>query len=206
MKKQKKTKKPIEREKGSSRASLTTGGAASHCHVTSPAIKNWIREGKLKAFRTPGGHSRIEIKEFQRFLREHGMPPYPAPSPEPRILIVDDEPEIVSILADFLTSDPRGFKIETATDGYVALVKVGDFKPTVLILDVVIPQIDGVEVCRRLKADPGTHTIKILGITGYPDMIPALLEAGADACLTKPLDLPLVRQELEGLLDLFHED
>lgn len=148
---------------------------------------------------------RIETGEFQRFLQQHGMPPYPAPSPEPRILIVDDEPQIVSLLVDYLAGDPRGFKLETATDGYIALVKVGYFRPNILILDVVIPHINGVEVCRRLKAEPGTRAIKILGITGYPDMIPALIEAGADACLTKPLDLSLVRRELKRLLGISQE-
>ncbi len=113
---------------------------------------------------------------------------------------MDDEPAIVDVLVDLLASDARGFKLETATDGYEALIKVGAFKPSVLILDVVMPRLDGVEVCRRLKASPETRTIKILGMTGYPGMIPALLEAGADAGLTKPLDLRNVQQTLERLL------
>jgi CheY-like chemotaxis protein len=163
-------------------------------------LKRWIREGRLAAFRTPGGHYRIESREFQRFLKRYGIPSYLRSAPEVRILIVDDEPAIVDVLVDLLASDARGFKLETATDGYEALIKVGAFKPSVLILDVVMPRLDGVEVCRRLKASPETRTIKILGMTGYPGMIPALLEAGADAGLTKPLDLRQVQQTLERLL------
>jgi len=168
--------------------------------VSIPTVKRWIRDGQLRSFKTPGGHTRIELPEFQRFLQQYGMPPYPVPAAETRILVVDDEPEIVDLLVEVLARDPRGFKIETASDGYEALIKVGAFKPSVLILDVVMPRLDGVEVCRRLKASPETRGIKILGITGYPDTIARLLAAGADACLTKPVDLGRVRQEVERLL------
>lgn len=179
---------------------ITTGQAARHCQVSLPALKRWIRDGRLTAFKTPGGHARIEVKEFQRFLKQYAMPAYPGPQSETRILIVDDEPAIVDLFVDVLTRDPRRFKLETATDGYEALIKVGDFKPSLLILDVVMPKLDGIEVCRRLKADPETRGMKILGITGYPDMIPDLLDAGADACLSKPPALAQLRQELKRLL------
>jgi excisionase family DNA binding protein len=184
------------------RSSLTTGEAARHCQVTTPAIKRWIQDGRLAAFRTPGGHLRIETKEFQRFLHEYGMPAFATPRPELRILIADDEPGVVDMLVDYLSSDPRGFKLETATDGYLALVKVGDFKPSLLILDLAMPHVNGVQVCRRLKAAPETRAIKILGITGFANEVPALTQAGADACLAKPLNLRRLTGEIERLLEL----
>ncbi len=179
---------------------LTTGQAARQCEVSVPTLRNWIQDGKLAAFRTPGGHYRIERRAFRQFLQVHGMPPYPVSSPEIRILVVDDEPDIVDLLVGFLAQDPRGFKLETATDGYEGLIKVGTFRPSLLILDVLMPRLDGIRVCRHLKANSETRGIKILGITGFPDNIPPLMEAGADACVTKPLDFALVRQELERLL------
>jgi excisionase family DNA binding protein len=182
------------------RSSLTTGEAARHCEVSVAALQNWVRGGVLPARKTPGGHYRIDLQTFQRFLREHGMRPYPVPSSDIRILIADDEAAVVDLLVQHLSRDSRGFRLETATDGYDALIKIGAFHPSVLILDVVMPRVDGIEVCRRLKASPETRGIRILGITGYPDMIPALLEVGADACLTKPVTLQRVRDELERLL------
>lgn len=179
---------------------LTTAEAAHHAQVSIPSIRNWIRTGQLRASTTPGRHRRIAVADFQQFLREHGLPPYPVRSSELRILIADDESEVVDLLVDYLRGDARRFKLETAMDGYEALIKIGSFKPSIVILDVVMPRLDGVEVCRRLKANPETRNIKILGVTGYPDRIPALLEAGADACVTKPMDLAHVRQELERLL------
>jgi len=202
MKQPENTQKLKELKKPSSPAYLTTGQAARHCQVSIPALKGWIRSGRLTAFKTPGGHSRIELGEFQRFLLKHGMPTYPVASPTSRILIVDDEPLIVDLFVELLTRDPRGFTLETATNGYDALIKVGSFKPSVLILDVVMPELDGVEVCRRLKEDPETRRIKILGVTGYPDSVPDLIAAGADACLTKPLNLRKMEPELERLLSV----
>ena len=187
-------------QKKFSRTFLTTGQAAYHCQVSIPALKRWIRDGQLPAFKTPGGHCRIELKELQQFLHRHGMPPYPTPDSAIRILIVDDESSVVDLFVHLLADDPRGFTLDTAIDGYEALIKVGTFQPSLLILDALMPRLDGVEVCRRLKAAPDTCAMRILGITGHPDMVCALMEAGADACLTKPLDLRLVQKELQRLL------
>ena len=183
------------------RASLTTGQAATHCHVSTPTLKSWIREGRLHAFKTPGGHARIAVSEFQRFLERHGMPTYPMPAAPAAVLVVDDEPHVVDMLVAFLTDHPRGFKIETATDGYEALIKLGSLRPALLILDVMMPKLDGIEVCRHLKSNPDTRTIRILGVTGYPEGVPQLLAAGADAVLKKPLALDDVESHLGRLLD-----
>jgi len=183
------------------RASLTTGQAASHCQVSTPTLKTWIREGRLHAFKTPGGHARIALEEFQRFLQRHRMPTYPSPPPPAGVLVVDDEPQVVEMLLEFLTHHPRGFKIETASDGYEALIKLGSLRPALLILDVMMPKLDGIEVCRHLKSNPETQGIRILGVTGYPASAPGLLAAGADAVLTKPLALEEIESHLGRLLE-----
>lgn len=182
------------------RSTLTTGQAAAHCQVSTPTLKAWIRKGRLRAFKTPGGHARIAVEEFQRFVKRHRMPEYPTPPPPAAVLIVDDEPQMLDLLVELLTDHPRGFKIETASDGYEALIKLGSLRPALLILDVMMPKLDGIEVCRHLKRNPETQTIRILGLTGYPEAVPALLAAGADACLTKPIALDAMELELERLL------
>jgi len=191
-------KKLSERGTGSI---ITTQAAADHCRVSLPTLKRWIDTGSLPAFRTPGGHRRILVDEFQRFLSAEGMPPYPEATDQ-RILIADDNPGTVAVLLEALSADPRGFALASATDGYDALVKVGAFKPTVLVLDVLMPGLNGIEVCRRLRAGPETAGIRILGITGQHTLIPDLLAAGADACLAKPWRLEVLRSELDRLLAL----
>lgn len=166
---------------------ITTREASAHCEVAISTLKRWIATGALRVVKTPGGHHRIEIEEFQRFLREQGMPPFSRqPTEEARILIVDDDRGILDLLIDALANDRRAFKVETATDGFEALVKVGFFRPAFLILDVSMPGMDGIEVCRRLKTQAETRTIQILGITGHPEQVTAMMEAGADGCLAKP--------------------
>ncbi len=180
---------------------LTTTVAAAHCQVSVPTLKRWIQSGALAAYRTPGGHYRIDSKQFHRFLESQGMPPYRAtPSAEVRLLVADDDPAIVGVLTTFLSNPPWSFTVETAADGYDALVKVGAFKPAILILDVLMPHLDGIEVCRRLRASTEVRDMKILGITGRLDAIPSLLEAGAHECLAKPFRLEEVRRALERLL------
>ena len=180
------------------REHLTTRQAAAHCRVSIPTLRRWIRAGELGAHLTPGGHRRIDLSEFQRFLLAQGRPAYPtATEPRTRVLLVDDEPLVVQMLHDLLVDGP--FAIETATDGYEALVKVGTFRPALIILDVVLAGLDGIEACRCLRRMPETRDVRILGVTGHPSMAPVLLGAGADACVTKPLDLNVVCREINRL-------
>jgi len=180
---------------------ITTGEAASHCRVSLQALRRWIRDGRLKAFQTPGGHARIEVAEFRRFLKECGMPPYPAGElPTPRVLVVEDDADILQILTSLLAGRPQRLVVETAVDGYDALIKVGTFRPAFLILDVVMPKLDGLEVCRRLKAGPETRDIRILAVTGHAGMAERVVAAGADACIAKPFDFDVLSKELELFL------
>jgi two-component system OmpR family response regulator len=180
---------------------ITAGEAASHCRVSLQALRRWIRDGRLKAFQTPGRHARIDVAEFQRFLRECGMPPYPVGGhPTPRVLVVEDDPDVLSILTSLLAGQASKLAVETAADGYDALIKVGTFKPTLLILDVAMPRLDGLEVCRRLKLRPETRDIRILAVTGHTAMAASVLAAGAEACVTKPFDFDLMSKELERFL------
>ena len=190
----------VKRPSAEGREDLTTRQAASHCRVSIPTLRRWIRAGDLGAHLTPGGHRRIDLPEFQRFLRAQGRPAYPVASgARARVLLVDHEPLVVQLLHDLLAD---GFVIETATDGYEALVKVGTFRPALIILDVVLAGLDGIEACRCLRRLPETREVRILGMTGHPSVVPVLLGAGADACVTKPLDLDQVGHEIKRLLSV----
>lgn len=199
-KKSKKSKGPQFPNSRSRRSQISVPDAARHCHVSPPTLKEWIRAGWLKAFKTPGGHHRILLEDFQAFLRTHDIPPYTAAGEEPRVLLVDDQAGVLEPLHAYLTMSPGRFKVETASDGHEALIKIGSFAPVVLVLDVVMPGLDGIAVCRRLKADPSTRDIKVLAVTGHPDKMDDIMAAGADNCLAKPLSPPDLERELDRLL------
>lgn len=170
---------------------LSTGEAAVFCHVSQVAIYKWIKEGKLKAYKTPGNHHRIQVVDFVKFLERYGMP-----VPEglltqsrKRILIVDDEPGVIGFITRILRSIDEDYEVSSAFDGYGAGEKVTSFHPDLIILDLRMPGMDGFEVCQRIKANPETKNIKILAITGYAEVenIRKIIESGAEHCLMKPI-------------------
>lgn len=180
----------------------TTGEVAGLCHVTINAVKKWIASGKIEAFRTPGGHFRINHEDFITFLEKFKLDVKEDIFPErKKILIIDDEHDIVEFIKGALESMDKDYQIETAGDGYEALIKVGDFKPELLVLDIRMPKIDGFEVCRRIKGDNGTRQIKILAVTAYGrDDIEKIIQCGADTCMPKPIKLKEFQRHVQKLL------
>jgi len=180
---------------------LTTGQVGKACQVSVVAVKAWIKQGKLKAFQTPGGHFRIEADEFRRFWTAHR---FPDAGDEPlRILVVDDDPEVVQLLLDALSSMSPAPKLEAASNGYEGLLKVGTFRPHLLVLDLRMPELDRFEVCRRIKENPVSQATKILALTAYPEESAkeTALRCGADAFLTKPFVVDELLAQLERLIE-----
>src|SRR4051794_28474951 len=105
-----------------------------------------------------------------------------------RILIADDNPQGAELLEAFLTDS--GHETRTAADGEETLRKVAQWKPDLILLDIMMPKISGFEVCKRLKADPATGDIAVLMITALdqPSDVERALEAGTDEYMTKPIN------------------
>ena len=185
---------------------LTTGEVARYCHVTVNGVKKWIAEGKLKAFQLPGGHYRVEKQDFREFLEQFNIPIEPEFFDEwkKKVLIVDDEENIVHLVRATLEQESRGFLIETAVNGYDALMKVGDFKPDLLILDIKMPMLDGYGVCKRLSENPATSHIKTIIMTGEisDEMIQSIEATGVCGYMFKPLDLDQFRSMVYKALGL----
>lgn len=179
---------------------LTTGQVANACEVSLVTVKKWIRSGKLKAFRTPGSHYRVRVEELERFRAEFGFPA--EIEGLPRILVVDDEPEMVALVSDALRGIRPPPKLEAAFDGYEGMIKVGTFRPHLLVLDLRMPGLDGFEVCRRIKGEAATRATKVLAITAYPEgsAREKAFESGADAFLTKPFALKDLKVQVRRLL------
>jgi excisionase family DNA binding protein len=167
--------------------------------VSPAAIKKWIQQGKLAAFRTPGGHFRILADEVERFRKAHG---FGADGGEPlRVLVMDDQPEVAEeIVASLRAVHPRA-RIERATNGFEGLLKVGTLRPDVLLLDLGLPGMDAFEVCRQIKRDPVIRETKVVAVTARSlDAESRAMEACADGCLATPFDAVAMRGLLARLV------
>ena len=180
--------------------SIYTTHEVSHLlHVNPRSVINWIEQSLLASYRNPGGHRRIRREDLLAFLRKHQIPTPEALVEEKfNVLIVEDEDEITSLLTTYLERQ-GGYEIHAASDGITALIEVGRSKPNLMILDIMIPGVDGVEVCRRIKADSANQTA-IIAISGQLDWERRILTAGADSFMPKPLDLEKLHGEAKRLL------
>ena len=183
--------------------SFSTFEAAEYCDTTMISIIRWVKDGKIKSYRTPGGHRRIPRQALFEFMDKYNIPiPEKVEPVRKRILIVDDDFEVRESLFLFLSGDQYNFELAVAKDGYEAGIKVMQFKPDVIILDLMMPNIDGFEVCERIKSDPLTQNIKILVLTAYddPDNIDKANKKGADKILVKPAGTEELIGEIKLLL------
>ena len=178
---------------------FTTHEVSHLLHVNPRSVINWIEQGLLSSYRTPGGHRRIRREDLLAFLRKHQIPtPGSLVDEKFSVLIVDDEIEIVDILQTFLQHQ-GGYEISSASDGITALIEVGRVKPDLLILDIMIPGVDGIEVCRRIKGNSRNKTA-IIAVSGNNEAETKILQAGADAFMAKPIDLDKLHIEATRLL------
>jgi excisionase family DNA binding protein len=170
---------------------FSTFQAAKICHVAPVTIIRWIEAGRLESYKTPGGHRRIREKDLVKFIEENGLPRYTAGGiSTPRVLVVDDEMVVRRFIQKSLEESVLECICEFSNDGIDALMKLGIFQPHVMVLDVNIPWVDGLEICRRIRANENTRQMKIIVITGFlnDDDRDEILAAGADHLLFKPFD------------------
>ncbi len=184
---------------------LTVSQASEYCKVSPKTIINWIEAGHIKAYKTVGGHRRIKKEDLTQFLMESGMPiPEEESSERKKILVVDDDRIIVETIVQALEEDEYGYELVSASDGFEAGLQVSHFKPDLVILDIMMPDINGYEVCKKIKSNPETKSTKVVVLSAYlnDEAFREMKEYGADACFSKPLPLEQLKFEVAKLLDL----
>jgi excisionase family DNA binding protein len=183
----------------------TTFKISRMCGVNPTTVQNWIKEKKLRAFQTPGGHRRVTREDLIVFLKKFGMPvPPELDKAPPLVLVVDDEADVLTMVEELFKSGNRNLEVATAQSGIEALIMIGERKPDLLILDLKMPGMNGYEVCGKLKGNPATRNIRIVAISGdlNPGVRQRIVGKGADLFFTKPLDLVDFRDRCYGLLNL----
>jgi excisionase family DNA binding protein len=174
-------------------AYITTGEAADKLGVGLNTIKRWIASGNLHGIRTPGGHWRIPDQELLGFMQSHGMLASARDEKDAaRVLIVDDDPSVCSLLAAVLEQAEFSSETKCAHDGCTGLIQIGSWRPDVLVLDIFMPGINGLDVLHRLHNDRELlGNMAIVVITSAFDqsnLMRTVREAGPVAVLPKPID------------------
>ncbi|NNB85525.1 response regulator [Corallococcus exiguus] len=175
----------------------TTHDISRLLQVDPSTVSKWIDRGILMAFRTPGGHRRVRSTDLRTFLVTHQMPvPEELGSSTVRLLVVDDERPVLDAIKRAFKPHANQVELQTTTSGVEALLLVSEQKPHGMIIDLNMPDIDGIEVCKRIRARKQMEGVRLITMTSMhtPDVVEQSKQAGAVACLAKPLDVTQVME------------
>ena len=175
---------------------FTTGEAAEICRVSQQTIIRCFDTGRLEGFRVPGSKfRRIPRASLLKFMKDNNIPLDNLDSGKKKVLIVDDDAEIVELISEVLLRDGR-FDVKTASSGYEAGIATEQFRPDVILLDYLLPDVNGNVVCQTIKKNPQFEDIKIIIVSGVirQEEIDQLLKSGAEDFVRKPFAI----EELTG--------
>jgi excisionase family DNA binding protein len=179
---------------------FTTGEAAEVCKVSQQTIIRCFDAGKIKGYRVPGSRfRRIPREHLIEFMKGHEIPLHNLEGGRRKVLIVDDDAEIVELIEDVLKRE-GDFEIRTASTGYEAGLQTQEFMPDLILLDYMLPDVNGNVVCQTIKSNPKFQDIKIIIVSGVvkQDEIDHLLKSGAEDFVRKPFDISELLVKIEA--------
>lgn len=179
---------------------LTPSEAAKLLMVSPITVRAWAQKGLLPSETTLGGHRRFLRETVEQFAKQSKAV---TPRSPLRVLIVEDDKQVAGFLVEWLIGlEMPVITVGTAVNGFEAGRKVHSFEPDIILLDLMMPELDGFEVCAQIKADPNTRNIRVIAMTGHLSLEneQRILEAGAEICIAKPLDTKLLLRLLKAEL------
>lgn len=187
------------------RTAFGTHTIAGICQVTRQTVVRWIEEGKLPSFSTGGGQRRVWATDLAEFLTAHNIPipqEVLAAMKPLRILIVDDEPQVRRLITKILRKNYPEAEVHEAEDGFDAGHKTTFLLPRLVLLDLRLPGINGVKVCRMIRQQEQLKGIKILAMSGHnvEESRQEVLHAEADDFIGKPFETQEMEKKLARLL------
>lgn len=177
---------------------LTSYQVGSLLQVNPSSVNKWVKDGRIPAFRTPGGHRRIRALDVVNFLNAHKMP-IPenlVHAAQRRLLVADDDVHTQESMRFALAPYEQLVRVVCVTNSVDALVQVGAMRPHVMVLGSSLSPVDGFEVCRRLHATAETQDVKVVLLGTEGELQHRADEAGAKDYSRRPLDVAKVLREL----------
>jgi excisionase family DNA binding protein len=183
---------------------FTTGEAAEICRISQQTIIRCFDSGRLKGFRVPGSKfRRIPRLNLVKFMRDNNIPLDNLDSGRKKVLIVDDDAEIVELISDVLMRDGH-YEIRTASSGYEAGMVTQQFRPDLILLDYMLPDVNGNIVCQTIRSNPEFENTRIIIVSGVikQDEIDQLLRCGAEDFIRKPFDISELTEKVSATLQV----
>ena len=184
-----------------------TTDIARYCGVSVVHVNRWIKQGKLKAYRYPRGKYKITQKDFREFLDKNNIPiikSFFSKKDNKKIIIGEDNKDFAQVLKKLIEDQIPNVEIEIAHDGFEVLFRIGDIKPDLLILDIRMPNLDGLEVCSQIKSTSELAKTRIIAMTAHESVYKEemVLKKGADAFLVKPFKGSQLLKKIKEILDV----
>jgi len=179
---------------------LTTGEVAKICNVAPRTVSKWFDSGQLRGYRIPGSKDRrIPLNALIRFMKTHNIPLDGLQSGKTRVLIVDDESEIVGVLEKVLT-EQANYEVKVAHGGFAAGVDCEKFRPHVLLVDMHLTAVNAEEMLKLVRDNADLQLTKVIAMSGKltDGQASQLTGSGFDGYLKKPFH---VRQVIEAIED-----
>lgn len=191
-----------EADRWANKRVFTTGEAAKVCKVSQQTIIRCFDSGRLEGFRVPGSRfRRIPRDELIKFMKSNDIPVSHLEGATKRILVVDDDPQVLGVFEEALGREGR-FEVRTASNGYEAGMLTEAFRPHLIVLDYMLPDVNGNVVARRIREHDALNESKILFISGVVnrDEVDDLLRSGADAFMKKPFSVRALIEQIDQLI------
>jgi len=184
---------------------LKTNDAAKYLGVSRSSLTNWVKQGLLGSGVTPGGHYRFTVDELDKFAEKRGLniPKTLNDSGKIKILVIDDDNAFREFIKDALDVF-SGFELKEATDGMQGALLIGTWQPDLVILDLRMPNMNGIEFCKLLRKNEGTEDVKVIIASAYlsPEAKAEISSLDVDVVLEKPVRLGSIVAAVEKCTDL----
>lgn len=182
---------------------FATTQVAKICGTSRVTVDRWLNRGDLKGYRpTPNSNWRVTKKELINFMHSNNIPMDLLKTNKVKILIVDDDEDITSLISKVLEKE-RNLEIDIANSGFKAGVKITEFKPDIIILDIILGDIDGREFFQHIKEEPELNEVKVIGISGIidPSEEKSLLDLGFSDFIRKPFKIKELKDTIFKVIE-----
>ncbi|MFA6567578.1 MAG: response regulator [Victivallales bacterium] len=184
---------------------LKTNDAAQYLGVSRSSLTNWVKQNLLGSGLTPGGHYRFTVDELDKFAERRGLriPKTLNDSGKIKILVIDDDGAFREFIKDALDVF-SGFELREASDGMQGVLLIGTWQPDLVILDLRMPNMNGIDFCRILRQNEDTEDVKVIITSAHlsPEAKAEILKLSVDVVLEKPVRLGSIVAAVEKCTDL----